>query len=99
VDLIASTEGLAAGAAAHGAHAGEVVGTAAGTAVATSAILPGTLSPAVIAGTVRVIEHGANKLAVSSAGAALLAAVSAGVAETGLAYGITEDANAAALTI
>jgi hypothetical protein len=99
VDLIASTEGLAAGAAAHGAHASEVVGTAAGTAVATSAILPGTLSPAVIAGTTRVIEHGANKLAVSAAGAALLAAVSAGVAETGLAYGITEDANAAALTI
>ncbi|APA78404.2 MULTISPECIES: hypothetical protein [Mycobacterium] len=99
MDLITSTEGLAAGAAAHGAHAGEVVGLAAGTAVATSAVLPGTLSPAVIEGTARVIAHGANKLAVSTAGSALLAAVSAGVAESGLAYGITEDGNAAALAI
>jgi hypothetical protein len=99
VDLITSNEGLAAGAAAHGAHAVDVEGMAAGTAVATSAVLPGTLSPAVIAATARVVAHGANKLAVSTAGAALMTAVSAGVAENGVGYGITEAANAAALAV
>ena len=99
MELITTTEGLAAGATAHGAHAVEVEGMAAGTAVATSAVLPGTLRPAVIEGTARVVAHGANKLAVSTAGSALVAAVSAAIGENGIAYGITEDANAAALLV
>jgi hypothetical protein len=99
VELIASTEGLAGAAAAHGVHSGEVVGLAAGTAVATTAVLPGTISPAVIVGTARVIAHGANKLAASAAGSALLGAVSAAVAEAGATYGVVEAANTAALTV
>lgn len=99
MDLIASTEGLAASSAAHAGTAAEVFGAATGTAVATTAVLPGTASPAVILGTTRVIAHGMNKLAVSVAGSALVGAIAGALADNGLAYEITEDANTAALTV
>lgn len=99
MELITSTEGLAVAAGAHGAQAGEVAAVAAGTAAATAAVLPGTVSPAVILGTARVIAHGANHLAVSAAGSALLGVVSAAVAEAGGAYGVVEAGNTAALTV
>ncbi|GAB4995107.1 hypothetical protein MAHJHV58_46200 [Mycobacterium avium subsp. hominissuis] len=99
VDLIANTAGLAAGAAGHAATAAEVEGGAAATSVATTAVMPGTASPAVIAGTARVIEHGANKLAVSTAGSLMVASVAEALGEMGLGYGITETSSTAALTV
>jgi hypothetical protein len=99
MELIASAEGLGVASAAHASNAAEVAGVAAGTAVPTMAVLPGTLSPAVIAGTARVIAHGAERLAVSSAGAALMGAIAASVAESGAGYTSSDDAGAAALTV
>ncbi|MBU8817540.1 hypothetical protein KL864_16685 [Mycolicibacterium goodii] len=95
--LFAESSGLLAASAASGATAAEVAAGAAAEAVPMTAVLPGTASPVVVASTARIIEHGVNKLAVSALGSAMVAAVAAAYAETGLGYETVDLASAAKL--
>ncbi len=98
-ELIATPGALAAASGASVATATEVGAGAAASAVPMQAVLPGTLSPAVIAGTTRVIAHGAEKLAMSTMGAMIVAQVAEAYGENGAGYEITDDGGATALMI
>lgn len=98
-DLIAESGGLAAAAAGAGAQAVTVQSGAAAEAVPMTAVLPGTASPAVIAATARIVAHGTEKLAVSTAAAAFVGTVAAAFAENGIGYELADDASAASLAL
>lgn len=98
-ELMATPGALAAASSASVGTSAEVAAGAAATAVPMQAVLPGTLSPAVIAGTARVVAHGADKLAMSTLGSMIVAQVAEAYGENGAAYEITDDGGATALMV
>lgn len=96
--LLTLPEGLMA---AGGATGGQAVTVAAGSAAVappTTAVVPGTLSPSMIAATAYVNAHGASRLAASTLGAAVVASIAEAYAENGIGYTITDAGNAVSLT-
>lgn len=97
--LLAETSALGVAATATATTATEVAAGAAAQAAGTEALAPGTLSPAVIMSTARVMEHGANRLAMSEMGAAVVAAAAATYGATAVSYEVVDAGNAAALAL
>lgn len=98
-ELLAETGALAVASGSTAATAAESGAGAAAAAVPAEAILPGTLSPTVILGTARVMAHGAQKLAMSSMGAMVVAQVAEAYGENGIGYEVTDDAGAVSLIV
>ncbi|PQM45051.1 hypothetical protein C1Y40_04791 [Mycobacterium talmoniae] len=98
-EVFVQPEGLLGASASSGSAAATVAAGAAAQAPPMTAVMPGTMSPAVVAGTARVIAHGTNKLAVSTLGAAVVAAVAEAYAENGIGYEVADLANAGSLTV
>ncbi|MGD9622336.1 MAG: hypothetical protein AB7G47_20120 [Mycolicibacterium sp.] len=97
--LLAETSALGVAATSTATTATEVAAGAAAQAVGTEALMPGTLSPAVVLSTARVMEHGANRLAMSEMGAAMVAAAAATYGATAVTYETVDVGNAAALAV
>ncbi|WP_454793813.1 hypothetical protein [Mycolicibacterium lutetiense] len=87
--------GVASGATATTAVTAEAAAVA--EAVPMTAVLPGTASPTVVASTARIVAHGAQKLAMSQVGSAMVALVAEAYAENGLGYEVVDGVNAATL--
>jgi hypothetical protein len=98
-ELVTETAGLAVASGMTTTTAAGIGSGAAAAAPAMTEVLPGTASPAVILGTARVVEHGANKLAVSTAAATVVAAVASAYGACGLGYEVVDDASAVGLLV
>ncbi|MEN4464172.1 PE family protein [Mycolicibacterium conceptionense] len=96
-ELFAQPGALAAASAGTATTAITAEAAAVAEAVPMTAVLPGTASPTVVASTTRIVAHGAQKLAMSTLGAAMVALVAEAYAESGLGYEVMDTTNAATL--
>lgn len=97
IELFAQPAGLGVASGATATTAITAESAAVAEAVPMMAVLPGTASPTVVASTARIIEHGAQKLAMSQLGAAMVAMVAEAYAENGIGYEVVDGVNAGTL--